>query len=57
MLIVVDAKENRRKFTDMVKIPGMILMFLICVVGRYTANGMAAMIGDWIVMTVSAGFL
>lgn len=45
--------KKKKNFIDLVKVPGMIIMILICTMGRYTINGMAAMIGDWISVTVS----
>ena len=45
-------KKESKNLLDMIRVPGIVIMILICTMGRYTINGMAAMIGDWVVITV-----
>lgn len=53
--ILVDEtkKDERKGFLDLLKIPGMIILFLICSVGQFSFEGRSTMMGVWAVQKVN----
>ena len=53
--ILVDEtkKDERKGFLDLLKIPGMIILFLICSVGQVSFEGRSTMMGVWAVQKVN----
>ena len=53
-ILADDTKKDERKgFLDLLKIPGMIILFLICSVGQFSFTGRSTMMGVWAVQKVN----